>query len=703
MKIVFTSCMDADRAPAQPIWDRIREEAQPDVLMLLGDQIYMDWGDLGASNWRQDYYSNGLRMLKKFSSDMHSRYAQQWAVASFRRLLGSLGSRDASHLLITWDDHDFAWNNSLGMDRDDPSLKQVYRHGVPLPVKQRSHALFRQFEQQLRTGDLSSDDYPPPPTDDPPTTDLFWSGRLGGPDGPEALLLDSRSHRTPRQGQDPSIAGPTLIGGEATGRLLTAVSQPKGLLIVASGTPMQHNYVFSSQQDWRGDPPLEPGYPEYEQLTGQSRRPVLFLSGEIHRNAWSGRLPMTDPPGTASRIVQLLSSGAAIDGPGRVYVAPSYGELHVRLDGMAAEIGVALWARSKEGHWRHAPSMGEPLRCSAHDWEGALLGEAWSEVDAALDEQALNLLHFRPPKNPLYDVLEIKDLPTLDAMFLARCVDSAQPAQAMRLLDTKRGLEPLLLTKLQRPKDAIRETFERAHALGRPVVLFVHGVNKSLGDAVRQCHALRRLYKVEPVLVAWEAGNPAKVLNLWPTQEAACIIARSLAGLLGAFNEQAKDYPNTVAVVLARSAGSLALNEAALDGSVGSGPSGLSKVSRVVLSAPLLQWRSFHASRGLESLKTAVVVTRNRNDRALKYADWLDGPFTHIMGLEPGSENHRHGATVLDFSDCKRVGGLHDYLMFEIHPNQHEVNRKLLTERVFVPASLGELLQDRGNGAFDVR
>ena len=51
-KIVFTSCMDAERVPEQPVWDQIRAEA-PDVLMLLGDQIYMDWGDLGGSDWRR--------------------------------------------------------------------------------------------------------------------------------------------------------------------------------------------------------------------------------------------------------------------------------------------------------------------------------------------------------------------------------------------------------------------------------------------------------------------------------------------------------------------------------------------------------------------------------------------------------------------------------------------------------------------------
>ena len=64
MKLAFTSCMDAVRVPDQPIWDQIRAE-QPDVLLLLGDQIYMDWGDLGGSDWRSDFHDNPGAMLPR--------------------------------------------------------------------------------------------------------------------------------------------------------------------------------------------------------------------------------------------------------------------------------------------------------------------------------------------------------------------------------------------------------------------------------------------------------------------------------------------------------------------------------------------------------------------------------------------------------------------------------------------------------------
>ncbi len=46
MKIAFTSCMDATHVPSQPIWNKIRAD-DPDVVLLLGDQIYMDIGIAG--------------------------------------------------------------------------------------------------------------------------------------------------------------------------------------------------------------------------------------------------------------------------------------------------------------------------------------------------------------------------------------------------------------------------------------------------------------------------------------------------------------------------------------------------------------------------------------------------------------------------------------------------------------------------------
>lgn len=136
MKMVFTSCMNAEQDSLQEVWNQIAEEV-PDVLMLLGDQIYMDWGDLGASKWlrklRPELAAGQMGGLKSFAADMHQRYAAQWAVPAFRALLAAFTGRGPDRLLVIWDDHDFAWNNSVSFD--NPSLPEAYEHGVPVQVK----------------------------------------------------------------------------------------------------------------------------------------------------------------------------------------------------------------------------------------------------------------------------------------------------------------------------------------------------------------------------------------------------------------------------------------------------------------------------------------------------------------------------------------------------------------------------------------
>ena len=95
-KIVFTSCMDAERVPDQPVWEQIRGE-EPDVLMLLGDQIYMDWGDLGGPEWRKLIARKPVEGLQAFATEMHHRYALQWAVPGFQALICGFAGRAGSN------------------------------------------------------------------------------------------------------------------------------------------------------------------------------------------------------------------------------------------------------------------------------------------------------------------------------------------------------------------------------------------------------------------------------------------------------------------------------------------------------------------------------------------------------------------------------------------------------------------------------
>ena len=42
MRVVFTSCMRTDAFQSQPVWSEIAG-LEPDMLIFLGDQIYMDY------------------------------------------------------------------------------------------------------------------------------------------------------------------------------------------------------------------------------------------------------------------------------------------------------------------------------------------------------------------------------------------------------------------------------------------------------------------------------------------------------------------------------------------------------------------------------------------------------------------------------------------------------------------------------------
>lgn len=81
-RIAFGSCCDQDKP--QPIWDAILE-AQPELFIFLGDNIYGDTRDMAV---------------------LAAKYGQLAANPGFRRL------RERTPVLATWDDHDFGENDA---------------------------------------------------------------------------------------------------------------------------------------------------------------------------------------------------------------------------------------------------------------------------------------------------------------------------------------------------------------------------------------------------------------------------------------------------------------------------------------------------------------------------------------------------------------------------------------------------------------
>ena len=93
MKIAFASCAKIQDFPVQPAWKRIQDE-EPDLLILLGDNVY-------APNNRLDL------------SKLERRYQQQLDESNFKALIEEVPFK------AIWDDHDFGPDNAKGAAFDE--------------------------------------------------------------------------------------------------------------------------------------------------------------------------------------------------------------------------------------------------------------------------------------------------------------------------------------------------------------------------------------------------------------------------------------------------------------------------------------------------------------------------------------------------------------------------------------------------------
>ena len=110
MKIALTSCADPKDAPIQPVWQQIATH-HPDHLLLLGDQIYMDYGGF-SKNFKLGEPADDSKVSdQRFAAEMHERYEAQW------NIMRKSGLFDSANMEIhgIWDDHDFGSNNACGI------------------------------------------------------------------------------------------------------------------------------------------------------------------------------------------------------------------------------------------------------------------------------------------------------------------------------------------------------------------------------------------------------------------------------------------------------------------------------------------------------------------------------------------------------------------------------------------------------------
>ena len=292
MKIAFTSCMDPLDADTQPVWNAIAAES-PEHLVLLGDQIYMDYGfEMGGPDKKhfltQQQISHNPRLLvpstyapAKFATEMYDRYQKQWGIMRATNLFNDLYTPPL-HIHGIWDDHDFGWNNSFGSGDQEPgSATDVAK--MPPAHQKISRALFQLFFEALQSGNFR--EMPTVPTMTATGVDLtipnFFSSLASAANDQRCGCVELREHEVYLHLLDCRTFRDNFNRRSMVGDLqLNALAnnlRPNAINLVASSTTLR-----GSRESWEH----YAGGNELQRLTGMSTPAevrMLVLSGDIHK------------------------------------------------------------------------------------------------------------------------------------------------------------------------------------------------------------------------------------------------------------------------------------------------------------------------------------------------------------------------------------------------------------------------------------
>lgn len=295
-RIAFAACAQFQRDAEQPVWNEIADH-QPDHLMLLGDQIYMDYGgdhkiEANGLDIPTGFvgYNNGAPRtldLGTFEFQMRLRYRQQFSTPSFRKLVRAIGRRGGTVAMI-WDDHDFGFNNALGAPGGPSDANPEYRdHLISPEMKAVSRRLFEEFKSNV---------YALRGSEAAPYAELKDWRPAKGKEGVEAhyrwgafevFMLDTRSFR-----QSPAICecatGATILGDQQWSWLQDGLrADGARMAIIASGSPFSSPGAFADQSWKQADGGKLQPYREYHGLLALAtelhpRKRMLFIGGDRH-------------------------------------------------------------------------------------------------------------------------------------------------------------------------------------------------------------------------------------------------------------------------------------------------------------------------------------------------------------------------------------------------------------------------------------
>ncbi len=271
VKIAFASCAKLQSLAVQPGWSDI-EAASPDVLLLLGDTVYLDRNDHDDPT--------------ELAADLCERFREQFAEPSFGSLLADL-SRRGGCLVAIYDDHDFLGNNRCGGDAA-PALREAARREFAAAFGAVSGAVDGLGFSESRPQVIGSNDHPTRPSNKHPN-ELYALHRLGLVD---LILLDARYHRQPASA---SADDPNAVLGATQWHWFESVFSASTARYIAIATSSTlHDFVDES---WERYPAA------FKRMLSlvRPRAGAFVVSGDIHRNA------VYDDFG----VIEIVSSGVA--------------------------------------------------------------------------------------------------------------------------------------------------------------------------------------------------------------------------------------------------------------------------------------------------------------------------------------------------------------------------------------------------------
>lgn len=275
MKIAIASCAKLIQAPSQPAWQEIQAE-QPDVLMLLGDTVYLQ-------------HDNHLDPAK-LREELAQLYKKQFAEPHFSALLSDMYQRGA-RVLAMYDDHDFLGNNRYGGDHD-PALGEAARAA---------------FKEAFAINNDGADVY-----------QVVRTGKV------DIFMLDERFYRT-----SPAVSAgnrDAILGARQWEWFEASLAHSDADYIVVGSSSTFHSF---GDESWEQYPAA---FGRMRDLL-RGRKGALIASGDVHRNA------LYDDSGVLEVVTSAIARNSLLFGaPRRNYGILTYDghEVHIELRSLKA-------------------------------------------------------------------------------------------------------------------------------------------------------------------------------------------------------------------------------------------------------------------------------------------------------------------------------------------------------------------------------